>query len=220
MSEELGKIEKPSVEEFKAGRKLFFVPLIHGSKELPDDYLEIFNKYWNQVNEQISDLELKLGPVNRIYHELIHSVGEDELKVLKGLNEKSFEIAEERVGKGSQLEATEDIELLTEFMDWSRCLSIGLQNHKVLEKVYESYTEASKKREEFILNHIDETLKVDEIGLLFMGDNYRIKFPAGVEVFYVSPPALDEIKRWLRDQEAQRSDKDKGETEKDEVASS
>ena len=84
---------------------------------------------------------------------------------------------------------------------------------------YESYTEVSKNRNEFISNHIDETLKVDEIGLLFMGENYKIKFPNGVEVFYVSPPALDEIKRWLRNQEVQHSDKDKGEAEKDEVAS-
>ncbi|MFC1860604.1 hypothetical protein ACFLYC_03435 [Chloroflexota bacterium] len=61
---------------------------------------------------------------------------------------------------------------------------------------------------------------MDEIGILFMGENYKIKFPAEVEVFYVSPPALDEIKRWLRNQEVQHSDKDKGETDKDEVASS
>ncbi len=220
MSPELGKIGKPSVEEFKTGRKLYFVPLIYGSKEHPDDYLKIFNKYWKQVDDQISDLELKLGSVNKIYHELITSAGEDGFKEFKNLSEKSFEIIEKRVEKGSQLEATEDVELLTEFMDWSRCLSIGLQNHKVMEKVYESYTEASKNREEFILNHINETLKTDEIGILFMGENYKIKFPAEIEVFYVSPPALDEIKRWLRNQEVQHSDKDKGETDKDEVASS
>ncbi len=220
MSTELGKIEKPLVEKFKTGRKLYFVPLLYGSKELPADYLKIFNKYWKQVDDQISDLELKLGSVNKIYHELITSAGEDGFKEFKNLSEKSFEIIEKRVEKGSQLEATEDVELLTEFMDWSRCLSIGLQNHKVMEKVYESYTEASKNREEFILNHINETLKTDEIGILFMGENYKIKFPAEIEVFYVSPPALDEIKRWLRNQEVQHSDKDKGETDKDEVASS
>ena len=219
MSPELGKIEKPSVEEFKTGRKLYFIPLVYGSKELPDDYLEIFNKYWKQVDDQICDLELKLGPVNRIYHELITSAREDGLKGLKNLSERSFNVVEKRVENGSQLEATEDIELLTEFMDWSRCLTIGLQNRKVLEKVYESYTEASKNREEFILNHIDETLKADEIGILFMGENYKIKFPAGVEVFYVSPPALDEIKRWLRNQEVRQSDKDKGEAEEKEIVS-
>ncbi|MFC1860605.1 hypothetical protein ACFLYC_03440 [Chloroflexota bacterium] len=97
MSAELGKIEKPSVEEFKTGRKLYFVPLLYGSKELPADYLKIFNKYWKQVDDQISDLELKLGPTNRIYHELIPSAGEDGLKALKNLSEKSFKIVKKRV---------------------------------------------------------------------------------------------------------------------------
>ncbi|MFC2044290.1 hypothetical protein ACFLT8_03735 [Chloroflexota bacterium] len=220
MSAELGKIEKPAVEEFKKGRKLYYVPLVYGSEELPSDYLEIFKKYWKQVDDQIDDLEAKLGPVNRIYHELITSIGEDGLKNLKSLSEKSFDIVEKRVGKGSQLEATEDVDLLTEFMDWNRCLAIGLQNHKVMEKVYESYKEASKNREAFILNHIDETLKADEIGILFMGENYKIKFPVEVAVFYVSPPALDEMKRWLRNQETQNSDKEKAEVEKDEATSS
>ncbi|MFC1964409.1 hypothetical protein ACFLWG_00150 [Chloroflexota bacterium] len=219
MSEELGKIEKPSAEEFKTGRKLYFVPLIFGSKELPVDYLELLNKYWQQVEDHISDLELKLGQVHKIYHELIPLAGKDGLKALKEINEKSHDIAKSRVGKGSQLEATEDVALLTEFMDWGRCLAVGLQNHKVLEKIYEAYTEVSKKRDEFISKHIDETLKADEIGILFMGEGYKIQFPSEVEVFYVSPPALDEIKRWLRNKEVQQANKDKGKAEK-EVADS
>jgi hypothetical protein len=203
MAEELGKIEKPSAGGFKKGRKLFFIPLIYAGKESPTDYLEKLEKYWVQVEEQISDLELKLGRVNRIYHELISPNGKEGLKALRELNEKSYQVAEKRVEKGSQLEATEDADLLTEFMDWSRCLSVGLQNQKVVTKVYEAYTEVSKKRKEFIARHLDETLKPDEIGLLFMREGHQIQFPSGVEVFYVAPPAFDEINRWLRDREAQ-----------------
>ncbi|MFC1938356.1 hypothetical protein ACFLWH_01705, partial [Chloroflexota bacterium] len=150
-----------------------------------------------------------------IYHELIPSTGEDGIKALKDLNEKSCQIAESRVAKGSQLEVIEDTELLTEFMDWSRCLSIGLQNQKVVKKVYESYTEASKNRDEFISKHLNETLKADEIGILFMREGHKVTFPTDIEVFYVSPPALDEIKRWLRNREAQHSHADKDETEKE-----
>ena len=214
MSPELGKIEKPSAKEFKTGRKLYFVPLIFGNNELPSEYLELLNKYWKQVEEQISDLELKLGQVNRIYHELIPVAGEDGIKALKELSEKSCQIAESRVAK-AQLEAIEDAELLTEFMDWNRCLAIGLQNQKVLERVYEYYTEVSKNRDEFISKHLNETLKADEIGILFMREGHKVTFPTDVEVFYVSPPALDEIKRWLRNQEIQHSHTDKDEVEKD-----
>jgi len=106
MSEELGKIEKPPAEEFKRGRKLYFVPLIYCGRESPADYLEKFNKYWNQVENQMSDLELKLGKVDRIYHELIPVGGEDGLKAIKELNDKSCQIIKNRLDKGAQLEAT------------------------------------------------------------------------------------------------------------------
>jgi hypothetical protein len=202
MSQELGKIEKPEAEEFKKGRKLYFVPLIYCEKEPQAEYLERFNKYWNQVENQVSSLELKLGKIDKIYHELIAVGGEDGVKVIKDLNDKSYQIVENRLDKGTQLEATEEAEILTEFMDWSRCLVLGLQNQKVFTKVYEYYTEASKKRTEHIAKKIDETLKEDEVGVLFMREGHQVQFPSDIKVFYVVPPALDEIKRWLRDREA------------------
>ena len=202
MSEELGKIEKPPVGKFKRGRKLYFVPLIYCGRESPAEYLEKFNKYWNQVENQMSELELKLGKVEKIYHELIPAGGKDGIKVIKGLNDKSYQTIKNRLDKGARLEATEDSELLTEFMDWSRCLALGLQNRKVFIKIYESYTEASKKRNEHIARQIDETLKADETGVLFMREGHQVQFPSDIQVFYVAPPALDEIKRWLRDREA------------------
>lgn len=201
MSQELGKIEKPEAEEFKKGRKLYFVPLIYCEKEPQAGYLERFNKYWGQVEDQISGLELKLGKVDKVYHELVSVGGEDGVKVIKDLNDKSYQIIENRLDKGTQLEATEEAEILTEFMDWSRCLVIGLQNQKVFTKVYEYYTEASKKRDEHIAKKIDETLKEGEVGILFMREGHQIQFPLDITVFYVVPPALDDIKRWLRDRE-------------------
>ena len=202
MSQELGKIEKPQAEEFKKGRKLYFVPLIYCEKEPQAEYLEKFNNYWDQVENQVSSLELKLGRIDRIYHELISVGGEDGAKVIKDLNDRSYQIVENRLGKGTQLEATEEAGLLTEFMDWSRCRVIGLQNQQVFTTVYEYYTEASKKRNEHIARQIDETLKADEVGILFMREGHQIQFPSDIKVFYVVPPALDEIKRWLRDQGA------------------
>jgi len=201
MAEELGKIEKPPAEEFKKGRKLCFVPLIYCGQESPAEYIEKFNKYWNQVESQMSELELKLGKVNRIYHELIPAGGEDGIKAIKELNDKSYKIIKKRLDKGAQLEVTEDTEILTEFMDWSKCLIVGLQNQKVFTRVYESYTEAGKNRNEHIASQIDGTLKADEIGVLFMREGHQVQFPADIQVFYVAPPTLDEIKRWFRDRE-------------------
>jgi hypothetical protein len=207
MAEELGKIEKPPVTSFKKGRKLYFVPLIYSGQDLPEDYLIKFNKYWDQVEKQVAELAQKLGEVNRIYHELVDASGEDGMKTIAGLSEKSHKIARVCLEKQAQLEAVEDNDILTEFMDWSRCLIIGLQNPKVVSRVYDAYIEAGKKRNEYIARKIDETLRENEIGLLLMRENHQVQFPPDIQVFYVAPPALDEIKRWLREHE-DRSDKE------------
>jgi hypothetical protein len=207
MAEELGKIEKPPVANFKKGRKLYFVPLVYGGKDLPEEYLAKFNKYWEQVEKQIAELALKLGQVNRIYHELIAASGEDGMKTIEELSDRSHKIVRACLEKQAQLEAVEDNDILTEFMDWSRCLIIGLQNPKVVSQVYDSYVEIGKKRNEYIARKIDETLQENEIGILLMRENHQVQFPADVQVFYIAPPALDDIKRWLRENEG-KSDKE------------
>ncbi len=201
MAEELGKIEKPPVENFKKGRKLYFVPLIFGNPEPPEDYLEIFNRYWEQVAKQVDELVLKLGAVNRIYHELVADSGDTGSKAVGELSEKSHDIVSNCLEKKAQMEALEEGDVLMEFMDWNRCLLVGLQNPKVISTVYESYIAAGKKRNESIARRLDETLKSDEIGLLFMRENHQVQFPPDIQVFYIAPPALDEIKRWFRERE-------------------
>lgn len=202
MVEELGKIEKPTVKDFQKGRKLYFIPLIFHGEESPEAYVEKFNQYWEQVARQIAELELKLGKASRIYHELVAAGGEAGSQAVKALNERSYEVIQACRDMGAQLEATEDSDLLTEFMDWSRCLVVGLQNQKVFAKVYQSYLEAGKKRNACIAAKIDETLKADEIGILLMREGHQVQFPPDIQVFYVAPPALDEVKRWLREQES------------------
>jgi hypothetical protein len=202
MAEELGKIEKPPLEKFKKGRKLYFVPVIYISEGLPEDYVQKFNRYWEQVEKQIAELALKLGEVKKVYHELVALSGESGAESVKELNNPGYKIIKTCLEKNAQLEALEDADLLTEYMDWSRCLVIGLQNPKVVSKVYESYIEVGKKRNEFIARKIDETLKEDEIGIVLMRENHQVQFPSDIQVFYISPPALDEIKRWLRERES------------------
>jgi len=201
MAEELGKIEKPPVADFKKGRKLYFVPVLYSGKGMPEDYLVKFHKYWEQVEKQLAELSGKLGDVNRVYHEMVAAPGDEGIKIVEELSEKSGKIVKACLEKKARLEAVEDDDILTEFMDWSRCLMIGLQNPRVLSKVYESYIEAGKKRNEAIARKIDETLGKDEIGLLLMRENHQVQMPPDIQVFYVAPPALDEIKRWLRENE-------------------
>lgn len=215
MSSELGKIEKPGVEEFESGRRLYFVPVIYAGSDSPEEYLEKYNRYWNQVEDQVSSLELKLGRVSRLYHELVTVSGEGGVKTIKELNGKSYDVVVNRLDKGAQLEAIDADDLLAEIMDWSRCLTIGLQNRKVFSQVYESYLEASQKRNEGVIKKIDETLGPDEIGILFMREKHDLQFPNDIRVFYVAPPSLDEINRWLRDYQAAQAAGKEPEKEED-----
>jgi len=203
MTEQLGKIEKPPVEEYRAGRKLLFVPLIFTPKEPQADFLELVNNYWSQVEAQVSKLETMLSEVNKVYHELIPVGGKEGMKAIKELNSRSYQIANARLKKGAKLQPIEDSELLTEFMDWSKCLAVGLQNSKVFVRVYESYAEAQKRRNSHMAKQIDETLKNDQVGILLMREGHQVQFPSDIQVFYIVPPSLEEIKRWLRAREAE-----------------
>lgn len=209
MPEELGKLERPEASQYASSRKLYFIPLAAPSPERDKDYMERFEKYWAQVSEHLAGLETKLGGVRKIYHEFIAEGGEAGIKIAGQLNPQSASIIAERIGRGAVLEAIEDEAVLGEFIDWSRCLGIGLQSEAALSAVLKAYQEAGKKRNERLAKRIDETLAPEEGGVLFMREGHQLQFAGDIQVIYIAPPALDELKRWLRDrasaQEAQNS---------------
>jgi len=198
----IGRIEKPSVEHFKTpARKLYLIPLLYSGKELDreslTEYTGKFESYWDDVKGRINDLEVKLGRINRIYHELIDIGGEKGLQFIKKLNKRSYQIIERFLKKGAKLEATEDQDLVRENMDWGRCLAAKPETPKVLMKISEFYLQTIQKRDEYIAKRIDETLKSNEIGILFIRENNSIKFPSDIEIFRIHPPVLDDIRQYL-----------------------
>jgi hypothetical protein len=210
MSEILGKMEKPEASQFKNGRKLFFVPLIFKPVEEDTTLSELRAKYWNEVESQLANLESKLSDIKKIYHELLP--GEEGIKRLKDLGISSHRIVEALMGKGAALTQIEDTDIMDEFTDWGRCLSVGLHSPAVFSKVYEAYQESGKKRDEHIARRIDETLLADETAVLFMREGHRVQFPSDIQVFYVVPPSLDAIQRALRErQETQHHEHEKEE---------
>jgi len=201
MPEKLGKIGKPQANDYTGSRKLYFAPLANTWPEARPDYTERFENYWAQVAQQLDGLELKLGATGRIYHEFIVTDGEEGAKLAGELNQMCGSIINQRLKLGASLELIEDEALLREFMDWSRCLSIGLQSEPAFKTIYQAFTEVGKKRNEHIAKRINETLKAEEAGILFMREGHQVQFPPDIQVIYIAPPALDELKRWLRDQE-------------------
>jgi hypothetical protein len=205
--EQLGKIERLEVERFKQGKKLYLVPLVYPSEEAPDEYKGKCSLYWQQVTEQLTNLASKIGRVNRVYHESIFQSGKDGMKAMERLNPSSYQIAKTQCDNGAIFETIEERELFEEVMDWQRCLMFGFISDKVASKVSEFYVGAAKKRNEFMVKKISETLKDDEAGLLFIREEHSVQFPSDIEVFSIFPPALDEIHRWYRDQARLRTEK-------------
>jgi len=199
MAEELSKIEKPEASQFREKKKLFLVPLLFSWESAPPEFIEKFNLYWQQVAEYIVNLESKLGSISRVYHESVTADGEDGLKLLEKLNPHSYKISEYKCQSGASLEATEDKDLADECVDWERHLLIGFVSPKVAKIISDSFIEATKKRYEHIANRIKETLKENEVAILFIRESHMVQFPPDVEVFSVLPPVLDEIHRWLRE---------------------
>ena len=58
--------------------------------------------------------------------------------------------------------------------------------------------EAQKRRNELVAKNIDKTLKNNQIGILLMREGHQIQFPQDIQVFYIAPPSLDEIRRWAQ----------------------
>ena len=194
---EIGEIEKTPVS--RGGRKLLLITLVFRGTDSPQDYVEKFDLYWQQVGEHISNLEAKLGKLSRLYHELISLADEEGLKVLEKLNPSSWQLIKARCENGAKFEATEDKDLVEESIDWERCLLAGLLSSKVAQMVSEFYMEAFRKRHQHIARRIDETLKEGEVAALIIGERHAVQFPGDIDVFSVAPPALDQIHKWLRD---------------------
>ncbi len=203
MSSELGRIEKPEAERYRGQRKIYLVPLVFAPRQPSPDYAELYERYWTGVREHLLKLETSIGAVARIYHEAVGMAGDEGLAEVERLNEKSSSVARSKSEAGATFEAVEDQNLVAECFDWQRCLMVGLENQKVAEQVWGYYSEAQRKRYEVIAQRIDSTLKPEEAGLLFISEDHRVQFPSDIRVFYVAPPALDEIHRWLRDQRTQ-----------------
>jgi hypothetical protein len=173
------------------------VPLIFKSIEDDAALSELASRYWGEVQNQIEGLESKLSAVKRIYHELM--TGEEDIRHLSDLSSGSQRFVEALRNRGGTPVYIEDPEILGEFMDWGRCIAIGLRSPAVFEKVYKAYEEAEHKRLEHLSKKIDETLGADESSVLIMREDHKLQFPADIQVFYVAPPSLDAIQRALRE---------------------
>jgi len=202
---ELGQIDRPEAETFVGKRKLYCVANIYSSEDAPDDYKELFSKYWDEVVQQIEKIETA-GKIKKIFCEIIYTQGDEALNIVAKLNERIVQIIKKKVEEGGTLFPLEDKEILGPYTDWGNCLRV-VYTKEVFMKVLEFYTEFSDKRLQQILSIIDSNLSDAEAGLVLMKDEDRAKlqFPSDIEVFLITPPSYDDIIRWFREKLIKKS---------------
>lgn len=203
MAQELGRISRPATGQYEGRRKLLLVPLVYGPQANVPDGVAALQKYWDQMQIQVESLEAALGGLHHIYHESLPEGGDTGLSQLSQADQRSHAFVKAKCDNGAALEATEDTEILLETLDLQRCMMIPLASGTVAQKLQEWFTEANRNRYDHIASQIDSTLGENEVGLLLISERHQVQFPSDIEVFYVSPPALDEFRRWLQNWAAQ-----------------
>lgn len=210
MTQEIGRVERPSAENYRGKRKLLLVPLMYVPPQEAAEGREIVDRYWDQVRAQVSALEGTLGSLRHIFCESLPVGGAEGLEHLQQGDAHSFQLVQAKCAAGAVLQPTEDQDALMEALDLQRFLMLPLASQKVARRVHDWFTETNKGRYQHIAQRIDATLGQDEVGLLLISERHQVQFPADIEVFYVAPPALDEFRRWLRNWAARREQPQEG----------
>lgn len=201
MAEELTRITRPAAENYQGKRKLLLAPLIHvpvPPDAMPAEGTEIMQRYWEQVDVQVRAVQNALGSITHVYHENTPDGGSDGLGYLEAGGLASHALVKSLTESGATLQSTESMDIMAETLDLQRCLMQPLMSQAVAGRLQEWFADANKRRYEFISEVIDSTLPEDETGLLLINERHQVQFPGDIEVIYVSPPALDEFRRWLQ----------------------
>ena len=198
MTQELGRIDRPSAEQYRGRRKLMLVPLVYSPAADEPEGAAALQNYWEQMQTQVAALENALGGLQRIYHESVAAGGDEGMEQLQAGDRRSYAFVAGKREGGAVLEATENLEVLLETLDLQRCLMIPLTSPAVASRLQEWLAATNRRRYEHIASRIDETLTGDGAGLLLISERHQVQIPGDIEVFYVSPPALDGFRRWFQ----------------------
>ena len=196
MTQRITEIPRPKAENYRSGRKIYLVPTLLAGPGIPDDLAQMLNRYWDEVRKQVESLERTLSKVTHVYHESVFKPGEEGLRTVESLNPHGHSFVNVLCQSTATLEPTDQQEAFLEASDWRLCLSMGLASEKVARIARDSLDDAMRARYSHMAAAIDKTLGDDEAGLCILSEDHRVQFPGDIQVFYISPPSLDEIKRW------------------------
>jgi hypothetical protein len=164
---------------------LLYVPRMYTESEfrkialtLPEDFQQKTEEFWSYVKEKLLIFE---GKIQRIYRDNIDKSGAAALDHLSMLDRENHVIVKGLVEKGAYFEATEDSMLMAESESWLEMLNLHAANSIVLE----NYEETIRERDKYVSSRINETLKDNEVGVLFMDPDRDITVDTDIKVVKV-----------------------------------
>ncbi len=197
MSEELGKITKPSAENSALKRKLYLVQNIQNYFPENKEFKVLLEEYWSSISDQLDKLEKTAGLISYIHIEGMWQEFDDASKAISESNPDCINIVKERVKSGSKYKAIEDEAIYKTLIDWTRIAQLGFISEDVKKIVEENYSLVATKREESISAKINE-LKESEAALFIISSGGH-KYAEDIEMFNIIPPTLDKMNRWIQE---------------------
>lgn len=171
-------------------RRLIYIPVIHNEVEMGsvafwlkeeyilkfgeekwEEHLKLIKQMWRWIKTKIKGLKLTYEKL-RIYQDGLPLCGK-ELEIVQKIAERgsiNYQIILELVNKGAKLEGTESKELLLE--EYNNIKKITTTSSK--KEYKEENKELLIRRDRYIANRINKTLRRDEIGILFIGSEHKV----------------------------------------------
>jgi len=196
---EIARMGKPEAAYYRDKKKIYFVRNLYLPQNATDKYKSIFFRYWNEVEEHLAKLEVA-GKISKIFCESIYMSGEDAMKVLSSMNIRLEQIVKEKIDAGAELLPLESRDIFATYIDWYNCIAV-VRTRKVHETIHTFLDETIKKRFEHIKSVLHEHIGDREAALLIMRDEdrERLMLPDDIELFFVTPPAYDDLQQFIRD---------------------
>jgi len=178
-------------------RRLIYIPIIHTEDDMGSlaefvkeeykrkysraklqEHIKAIKNIWNKIQEKVMGLDLEWQKV-RIYQDGLPVSSKEEF-IVKTLAEKgsiNHKLIMELAQKGATIEGTEDPELLKD--EYANILKIAQakslsERDKLIEQYNRVAGELLLKRDQFIVNRINDTLKKGETGILFLGMMHQV----------------------------------------------
>ncbi len=197
---ELGRIERPEAGDLMTRRKAYLVSMVQTAPDADPEFTSHYEAYWRAVDEHVASLEMRAGPVARVFVEGVGFGGEEGLLRVQQADLQAHRLVKSRVDTGAVLEPYEEQDLFEQVVDWGRMIQYGFVSQTVADTVRNAFETAGAKRLEHAKQRLEESIEETEAALIIASSDVGDVLPAEVERFIVSPPELDRLIRWVRDQ--------------------